>query len=86
MIKISSMKGTLALASVLASVAFHSASGQNAMPDGDRSKNLLIRPYLAPTGQVVPKPGASQSGPPTAPDIKAQQQDNKIMKSICSNC
>lgn len=78
----------LALGIALAGLAFEGALGQNQtpVPDGYRSNNLLSRPYLTPTGQVVPKPGESQAGPQTAPDRKAQQQDDAILKSICSNC
>jgi hypothetical protein len=77
-----------ALAVGFAVMSLVCAAAQNAPPvsDGDQSKNLLVLPYLAPTGQVVAKPGAAQIGPETARERKARKQDDKIMRSICSNC
>jgi hypothetical protein len=78
----------LALGAALTGSTFEGALGQNQTPppDGYQAGNLLNRPYLTSTGQVVPKPGDSQAGPQTAPDRKAQQQDDAIVHSICSNC
>ena len=51
-----------------------------------QDQHLLITPYLTPTGEVVPRPGLSQSGGPTKLDRQIERQDNKIDNSICSNC
>ncbi|MHB8883730.1 MAG: hypothetical protein ACYC5H_01365 [Methylovirgula sp.] len=84
----SKIMGTLAIAAAVTLSGLDSAASQNqALPhDGDNSSHLLDKPHLAPTGAVVAKPGQSQSGPATAQDRKAQQQDDKITNSICSNC
>jgi hypothetical protein len=78
----------LALGAALAGSAFGSAVAQNQTPgsDGYQSNNLLNRPYLTSTGQVVPKPGALRDQPPTPPDRKAQKKEDAILNSICSNC
>jgi len=83
-----SIMGVTALALALALPSFSGAIGAEKplTHDGDRSKKLLIRPYLAPTGAVVAKPGQPQSGPESAQQKKAQEQSNKIINSICSNC
>lgn len=85
-----SRKATLvvALAALLMPVTLAGATAQEKplTRDGMHSKKLLIRPYLAPTGAAVPKLGESQIGRDTALDKKAQQQDNQITRSICSNC
>jgi hypothetical protein len=73
-------------AALLALTTIESAMAQNAVPDGYRSPDLLTKPYLTPTGQVVPKPGQSQSGPQTEAERKAQKQSDQILNSICSNC
>jgi len=88
MMKHSKTMSMLVLGVALTGLAFEGALGQNQtpVPDGDRSGKLLTRPYLTPTGQVVAKPGDSQAGPETVPDRKAQQRDDAILKSICSNC
>ena len=77
---------TIALAASLALAMIQGGMAQTAVPDGDHSPNLLTRPYLTPTGEVVPKPGQSQSGPETSAERKAQQQNDRILNSICSNC
>ncbi|QXX76348.1 hypothetical protein [Methylovirgula sp. HY1] len=84
----SKIMGALALAAAVTLSSMDRAAGQNQplAHDGDTSSHLLDRPYLAPTGAVVAKPGRSQSGGATAQDRKAQQQDDKITNSICSNC
>lgn len=77
---------TATLAILLIVPAFEYGAAQTAVPDGDHSPDLLTKPYLTPTGQVVPKPGDSQSGPQTAQERKAQHQSDQILNSICSNC
>ncbi len=78
----------LALAAAVTLSGLNDAAGQNQtlVHDGDHSSHLLDRPYLAPTGAVVPKPGEPQTGPETSQERKAQKQDNRITNSICSNC
>ena len=78
----------LALGAMLAGSAFGSALAQSQTTgaDGYQSNNLLNRPYLTSTGQVVPKPGALKDLPQTPPDRKAQQKEDAILNSICSNC
>jgi hypothetical protein len=77
---------TAALALLLSVPAIDYGMAQTAVPDGDRSPDLLTKPYLTPSGQVVPKPGDSQSGPQTPQERKAQRQSDQILNSICSNC
>jgi hypothetical protein len=77
---------TATLAILLTVPALDLGIAQTVVPDGDRSPDLLTRPYLAPTGQVVPKPGESQSGRQTPQERKAQRQSDQITNSICSNC
>lgn len=77
---------TATFAILLALPALDGGFAQDAVPDGYRSPDLLIKPYLTPSGQVVPKPGQSQSGPQAPQEKKAQQKDNQILNSICSNC
>lgn len=76
----------LAVALILAPLNSAAAQNQMPVPDGDHSKNLLDRPYLAPTGAVIPKFGKPQTGPETGQERKVQRQDDRITKSICSNC
>jgi hypothetical protein len=82
----------IAASALAVALTFSSLSGAGAgekllAHDGANSKNLLIRPYLAPTGAVVPNPGQPQIGPLTAQEKKgAEEEANKIVNSICSNC
>ncbi|MGA2638455.1 hypothetical protein [Methylocella sp.] len=48
--------------------------------------HLLNQDYLTPTGETVPRPGVSQAPGPSPLDHTLEQQDNRIDKSICSNC
>ncbi|MGO9673161.1 MAG: hypothetical protein ACLPSF_03160 [Methylocella sp.] len=48
--------------------------------------HLLNQDYLTPTGETVPRPGVSQAPGPSPLDRSMQKQDNRIDKSICSNC
>lgn len=77
---------TATLAILLSVPALDLGMAQNFNRDGDQSPDLLTKPYLAPTGQVVPKPGESQSGRQTPQERKAQRQSDQITNSICSNC
>jgi hypothetical protein len=78
----------VALAAVLILSALTGASGtyRSLKRDGYHSPHLLIRPYLARTGATVPKLGQPQTGRQTAQEKKAQEQSDKILNSICSNC
>jgi hypothetical protein len=42
--------------------------------------------YLAPTGETVPHPGASQGAATTDLDRRIEQKNNRLDQSICSNC
>jgi hypothetical protein len=77
---------TATLAILLSVPALDLGLAQNLNHDGDQSPDLLTKPYLTPTGQVVPKPGDSQSGRQTPQERKAQRQSYHILDSICSNC
>ena len=48
--------------------------------------HLLNQDYLTSTGETVPRPGVSQAPGPSPLDKTLQNQDNRIDKSICSNC
>ena len=78
----------IALAAALAISSFNgvASAAQMLRKDGYRSSHLLIRPYLAPTGATVPKPGEPQTGAATRRERKAQERSEKITHSICSNC
>ena len=54
--------------------------------DGIHSSKLLILHHLAPTGAVVPKLGDPQLGPTTGINRRAQEQDDHVTHSICTNC
>lgn len=41
---------------------------------------------LAPTGQTLPHPGASQIGDESAQEKGAQKRSDRDTHSICSNC
>src|SRR5450631_1302500 len=47
---------------------------------------LLNENYLAPTGETVPHPGASQGAATTDLDRRIEQKNNRLDQSICSNC
>lgn len=55
-------------------------------PPAPEPGRLLNEPYLAPTGETVPRPGESQSGGTTPLDRKIQKEDKLIDRGICSNC
>ncbi len=76
----------LAVALALSTLPLATAGERPLTRDGAHSKNLLIQPYLAPTGATVPKLGEPQTGPQTAQERRAQEQSDKVLKSICSNC
>jgi hypothetical protein len=47
---------------------------------------LLNKDYLTPSGETVPRPGVPQASGPTPLDRSLRRQDNRIDRSICSNC
>ena len=51
-----------------------------------RSTGLLREKYLTRTGETVPHPGMSQGAPMTAFDYWIMERDNRIQRSVCSNC
>jgi hypothetical protein len=55
---------------------------------GSRQRNphLLNENYLAPTGETVPHPGASQGAATTDLDRRIEQKNNLLEQNICSNC
>ena len=52
-------------------------------PDYDRP---LTYNHLAPTGRVLPYPGASNSAGTTSIDRGIEQRDDLIDSSLCSGC
>lgn len=58
----------------------------NAAASGRRDPGLLNENYLAPTGETVPHPGASQGAPTSDLDRHIEQENNRLDQSICSNC
>ena len=86
------MRHALSLAFLLAAAAFAppllpDARAQTAPPAAPRGDDrLLNRDYLTSTGETVPKPGEPQSSGVTPLEKSIQKQDNKIERSICSNC
>jgi hypothetical protein len=52
-------------------------------PDRDR---LLRNRNIAPTGETLPHPGASQIGDETAQEKAVQRRSDRDTHSICSNC
>ncbi len=63
-------------------------AGSGAADAGSRERNprLLNENYLAPTGETVPHPGASQGAATTDLDRRIEQKNNLLDQSICSNC
>jgi hypothetical protein len=63
-------------------------AGSGAADAGPRERNshLLNEKYLAPTGETVPHPGASQGAATTDLDRRIEQKNNLLDQSICSNC
>jgi hypothetical protein len=63
-------------------------AGSGAADAGSRQRNprLLNENYLAPTGETVPRPGASQGAATTDLDRRIEQKNNLLEQSICSNC
>jgi hypothetical protein len=53
---------------------------------GSQSGAGTIARSTTSTGATVPNAGRSQIGEPTDKEIKAQQQSDRIMRSICKNC
>jgi hypothetical protein len=51
-----------------------------------RNPRLLNENYLAPAGETVPHPGASQGAATTDLDRPIEQKNNLLEQSICSNC
>ena len=51
-----------------------------------RSTGLLREKYLTRTGETVPHAGMSQGAPMTAFDYWIMERDNRIQRSVCSNC
>jgi hypothetical protein len=50
------------------------------------ASGLLNENNLTATGETVPHPGVSQSGGTTELDIAIQRKDDRVERSICSNC
>jgi hypothetical protein len=48
--------------------------------------HLLDQDYLTSTGEIVPRPGFSQSAGETPLDRRIEQQDDRIDNSICNGC
>src|SRR5664279_3509323 len=63
-------------------------AGSGAADAGSRERNprLLNENYLAPTGETVPHPGASQGAATMDLDRRIEQKNNLLDQSICSNC
>ncbi len=51
-----------------------------------RPTRLLNENYLTPTGETVPHPGVSQGAPTSNLDRQIWREDNRLDRSICSNC
>ncbi|WP_374307276.1 hypothetical protein [Methylocella sp.] len=80
------MRHLLAAAGALA-LAQGVALAQNApSAQPDASDRLLNRDYITSTGETVPKPGQPQSSGETPAERKIEKRDDKIDRSICSNC
>ncbi len=64
------------------------AGGMDSAPGTQRDSNgrLLNQDYLTPTGETVPHPGLSQGPGVTPLDRNIRNQDDRVEKSICSNC
>ncbi|ACK52258.1 conserved hypothetical protein [Methylocella silvestris BL2] len=77
----------IVLTTLLAALVGGAALAQTA-PELSQPKpgQLLDRDYLTSTGEVVPRPGVPQASGPTKLDRSIQHRDDKIDKSICSNC
>jgi hypothetical protein len=86
--------GKLALAALIFTAlmaqvgAIAQSDGGNVAPELSKPTpgRLLNQDYLTPTGETVPRPGVPQSSGPTPLDRSMQKLDNRIDKSICSNC
>jgi hypothetical protein len=64
------------------------AHAQTNGSDSARAKDtqLLNENYLTPTGEAVSRPGISQGAPTTNLDRRIEEENNRLDKSICSNC
>lgn len=51
-----------------------------------RPARLLNENHLTPTGETVPHPGMSQGAPTSSLDRQIWRKDNRLDRSICSNC
>ena len=81
--------GTLIFTVLMAGAAANAQNnGGNVAPELSKPTpgHLLNQDYLTPTGETVPRPGVSQAPGPSPLDRSMQKQDNRIDKSICSNC
>ena len=55
-------------------------------PSQRRPARLLNENYLTPTGETVPHPGESQGAPTSNLDRQIERENNRLDRSICSNC
>jgi hypothetical protein len=51
-----------------------------------QNERLLRSRNIAPTGQTLPRPGASQIGEESAQEKAAQTRSQGATRTICSNC
>lgn len=87
------MLKTLSISLVVAAwTAIPAAKAQENAPDpfgpGPEMKadHLINQRNLTATGKTVPHPGLPQSSGNTGLDRKIEKKDDKVERSICSNC
>jgi len=51
-----------------------------------QNERLLRSRNIAPTGQTLPRPGASQIGEESVQEKRAQARSERATRMICSNC
>jgi hypothetical protein len=51
-----------------------------------KADHLLNQRNLTPTGKTIPHPGRPQSSGTTGLDRTIEKKDDKVERSICSNC
>lgn len=86
-------KSTYVIAVLCAALGVAAAQAQTGTPDTGRSvmapgaRDPLHTRFLAPTGATVPRPGVLPAPiSPSSRDRLSYDNDERIERSICSNC
>ncbi len=85
--------GRITLSVMALTALLGAAAAQTGQPGGGadrprepRAGGLINQDYLTSTGETVPHPGASQGPGVTPLDRSIKERDDRVQRSICSNC